>query len=86
MIRLLEAFDLFKDLVLSIYRNKLVGRAESIHQQRKWRYRFSDYTTGRVETFRFLERPQPRFETVLWLVSCRAADEYSQLWKRKGIL
>jgi len=51
MIRLLEAFDLFKDLVLSIYRNKLVGRAESIHQQRKWRYRFSDYTTGRVGDF-----------------------------------
>jgi len=27
---------------------KLVGRAESIHQQRKWRYGFSHYTIGRV--------------------------------------
>ena len=25
---------------------------------------------------------QPRFETALWLEPCRAADEYSQLWKR----
>jgi len=31
-----------------IYKNKLVGRAESIHPQRKWRYCFSNYTTGRV--------------------------------------
>ncbi|WP_338232469.1 hypothetical protein [Companilactobacillus muriivasis] len=29
-------------------KNKLVGRAESIHPQRKWRYGFSHYTTGRV--------------------------------------
>ena len=31
--------------------NKSVGRAESIHQQRKWRYGFSHYTTGRVGDF-----------------------------------
>ncbi|ALB28306.1 hypothetical protein JP39_02305 [Companilactobacillus heilongjiangensis] len=37
---------------------------------------------GVLETFRFLERLQPRFETVLWLGPYRAADEYSQLWKR----
>ncbi len=35
-----------------------------------------------LETFRSLERLQPRFETALWLEPCRAADEYSQLWKR----
>jgi len=40
------------DLRLFLYqKNKLVGRAESIHQQRKWRYCFSNYTTGRVEDF-----------------------------------
>ena len=32
-------------------KNKLVGRAESIHQQRKWRYCFSNYTTRRVGDF-----------------------------------
>jgi len=36
---------------MSIQKNKLVGRAESIHQQRKWRYGFSYYTTGRVGDF-----------------------------------
>ncbi len=30
-------------------KDKLVGRAESTHQQRKWRYGFSHYTTGRVK-------------------------------------
>ncbi|WP_223876477.1 hypothetical protein, partial [Companilactobacillus huachuanensis] len=33
---------------------KLVGRAESIQLQRKWRYCFSNYTTGRVEDSRVL--------------------------------
>ena len=35
-----------------------------------------------LKTLRALERLQPRFETALWLEPCRAADEYSQLWKR----
>ena len=34
-------------------KNKLVGRADSIHQQQKWRYGFSHYTTGRVEDLPF---------------------------------
>jgi len=29
---------------------------------------------GELETFRFLERLQPRFETALWLEPCRAAE------------
>ncbi len=37
---------------------------------------------GVLETFRVLERLQPRFETALWFESYRAADEYSLLWKR----
>jgi len=35
-----------------------------------------------LEPYRFLVRLQPRFETVLWLGPCRAADEYSHLWRR----
>ncbi len=45
-------YDLFEIAevftLLFIIENKPVGRAESIHQQRKWRYCFSNYTTGRV--------------------------------------
>ncbi len=37
---------------------------------------------GELETFRSLKRLQPRSETALWLGPYRAADEYSQLWKR----
>ncbi len=37
---------------------------------------------GVLEPFRSLKRLQPRFETALWLEPYRAADEYSQLWKR----
>ncbi len=33
--------------------NMLVGRAESIHPQRKWCNGFSHYTTGRVGDFPF---------------------------------
>ena len=35
---------------------KLVGRVESIHMQRKWRYGFSHYTTGRVGDFSVFEK------------------------------
>ncbi len=38
---------------------------------------------GVLETFRFLKRLQLRFETELWLGPYRAADEYTQLWKRQ---
>jgi len=34
-----------------LYKDKLVGRAEHIHLQQKWRYGFSHYTTGRVGDF-----------------------------------
>jgi len=37
-------------------KDKLVGRAESIYLQRKWRYGFSHYTTGRVGDFSAFEK------------------------------
>jgi len=45
--------------IIYIIKIKLVGRVESIHQQRKWRYGFSHYTTGRVGD-RLLARAVPR--------------------------
>ncbi|ALB28375.1 hypothetical protein JP39_02670 [Companilactobacillus heilongjiangensis] len=51
--QILGSHLLFVFLISNIIKpiKKLVGRAEHIHLQRKWRYGFSHYTTGRVGDF-----------------------------------
>ncbi len=57
LLKLSQLPQLYLNIQLINYqKNKLVGRAESIHPQRKWRYGFSHYTTGRVGDFSVFEK------------------------------